>query len=220
MQDCLAIQQELPELLTSRFCEGVSVIASQEPWNPVAAVILRQVILTHCTPSTVDIRIPIPNLYAFTNSVYVILNHEKVSYLNQNGAIEPIPGYHKLGEECISNHSKQFVDFREQTGWTSEMYTLFLTPEWNPEGFRHTTLTQFLVRLLDFFKAPREFIKREIEYCAGRWKQTASFWWLVRSGQLYAELGEFENAREMLVQGQRLFPRRHEFRQLLKVIPS
>lgn len=220
MQDCLALQQELSEIVASQRYAEIAVVPSKEPWNPVAAVILRQVTLPRCVPSTIDLRIPIPNLYAFTNSVYVVITYELVSHLGQDGNTVPIPGYHKLEENCVNNHSKQFVDFREQVGWKSEMYTLFLTPEWDPEGFKHTTITQFLMRLIKFFESPREYTKKELEYCAGRWRQTSNPWWLIRSGQLFAEIGDFESAREILLEGHRLFPSRQEFRQLFDIIPS
>lgn len=216
MQDVLRLRAELAELARAPGHEGVEAVLSGERWNPLAAAVVAGLRLPPgLTPEKVDLRVPIPNLYGFASSAYVVLLREPIAL---DGGRAPLPGLHRLEDRCIANHRWKFVDFRERPGWDGPLHTFFLTPAWNPEGFVHVPLAEFLGRVRDFLRDPRGHYAADLRACEARWRETREPWWLVRIVQLLIELGDVDRAREVARESRDRLPGRREFAALLALV--
>jgi hypothetical protein len=212
MQDHLTLRNELPDVLALGLCPQLEVVLSHEMWNPVSAVVLRDVKMPeHVAPSTSDWRIPIPNLYGFARHATVLLFDSHLSWRTDDEVKASIPCVRSVGEHELDAQRASFVDVRERTGWPREFFYLFLTPEWRETGFRHRALATFCETAMAFFAEPVAFLRREIVDCERKWHRTKNPWWLTRIAQIHLELGESGDAEAVLKQGRTMFPSHQVF---------
>lgn len=215
MQNCVALAAEVAELESGGF-SSVAVVTSPERWNPVAAVVLRDVELPPgLTPSQTHLRIPIPDLYGFATSASVVLLDE-VLYARDADDIRPVPFCEPLTAALVQRHRPFFADLRARRPNPPAGHFLCLAPGLHPRArFRHAPLAAFLDGLLHYLGAPRELLRCELDICADRWKSSGEAWWLMRIGHIHEGLGEPARAREAYAAGAARYPGRPEFRALL-----
>jgi hypothetical protein len=225
VQDCLALQTEIPQVQALGVCDGVAVVPSKEVRNPVAAVLLRDFGLPDViSPARVDLRIPIPDLYGFASSASVVLFDRPLLEINEaEGQREGdatlnrrVPFCEPITSEAWEVHRPYLTDFRCHPSEILHLYYLCLTPLWSAgSGYQHTTLSQFVRYLHQYLQAPTLSLERDAQICEDEWAATGEAWWLLRAAHIYEGLGRFELARETCVKGHRVFPARKEFPRLL-----
>jgi hypothetical protein len=215
VQNCVALAAEVAEL-ESRGFGTVAVVTSPERWNPVAAVVLRDVELPPGpTPPQTDLRIPIPNLYGFATSASVVLLNE-VLYSKDGDDVWPVPFCEPLTAALVQQHRPFFADLRAHCPNPPAGNFLCLATGLHPRArFRHAPLAAFVDGLLHYLGAPRELLRRELDICTDIWKSSGEAWWLMRIGHIHEGLGEPARAREAYATGASRYPGCLEFRALL-----
>src|SRR5262249_55463995 len=122
------------------------------------------------------------------------------------GNYEKLPGFFSAHEECIVSHTPTFIDLRLREFPPSDKQMLFITPVWNPDGFVHRPLPDFIARLNSFFTNPEEYLLNDLSYCHDGWRANPNPWWLSRICELQIELGLIEEAMQTVLYARHLFP--------------
>lgn len=215
MQNCVALAAEVADL-RSRGFGAVAVVTSPERWNPVAAVVLRDVGLPPgITPRRADLRVPIPNLYGFATCASVVLLSDLL-YANDAGNVRRVPFCEPLTAELVRRHRPFLADLRTPGAKPPAANFLCLTPAFDPRArFRQPPLTAFVDGLLDYLGAPYDLLRGELGVCTGMWRDSGEASWLMRIGHIHEGLGEPARAREAYAAGVARYPGRPEFRALL-----
>lgn len=71
---------------------------------------------------------------------------------------------------------------------------------------------------MDYLADPIGVLSSHIQHCRMRWSETQNPWWLVRLAQLCLEIGDRVAATQVLNEGDRLFPTRKDFSNMLATI--
>ena len=214
MQDLLCISEEVAELRQMEIGD-VSLALSKERWNPVAAVVVAEVATPPgISPARTTLRLPLPNLYGFAASVSVAFVVEPLT-LGRDGRV--VPFCLPLAAGAASAHREYLVDLRERRDDLAGVHYLCMTPTTNPRGpFRHSSITAFVVALLEYLRAPEDAVRQDLALARDLWDETGDAWWLIRIGHLQDGRGETDAARATYEAGAEMFPGRSEFRTLLE----
>jgi hypothetical protein len=208
MQSTEAVFQEARLIPSELDCGGVDIVYSTSPWSPVAAVITRSIRLpSTVSPSVIDLRIPIPDLYAFATSATIAVSTCEVR--ETGNANKVVPFCERIDEVILALQATYFVDVRENAKQLLTNYSLCATPSALPERFEHTSLQMFLKHLLYYLReSPTEAVTRERDSLRRQlhdgYKSSAL---LLRLAHLHEGLGEYEEALHLLKIGEQMYPR-------------
>lgn len=207
MQSYAAILAEVTELRETIPCAGVDIIPSNEPWNPVAAVVIRQVQLPAAIrPRTVDLRIPIPNLYGFAVSAGVAITSVPLMEETADG-LRVVPFCVPAEHTTLEKQRGYFVDVRENYELLLQGFSTCVTPADMPEYFVHITLRQMVEFLLGFLGSPTQAVREELARLRGLVETNGPSAFLLMSiAHAHEGLREYDRAIEVLDDATSLYP--------------
>lgn len=213
MQNCAALNLELRALSEYAPCSKISIARSSERWNPVSAVILNGLRLPSAiTPQTIDLRIPIPNLYGFAVSSGIGVTSEML-YERADCGLRPVPFCSKITERVIDLQAEYYVDVRENSAMLVGRNSICVTPAVLPPYFVHLKIDHFLSQLLEYLSSPSMKVKNALSECeiALQCQPNDPFLWL-RVAHLHEGLQEYSTALEYVERAILAFPKAEWFK--------
>jgi hypothetical protein len=189
MQDCLRLRNEIDELPSMEGLGTVKILPSKERWSPIAAILIKEFCLPPASETdSIDLTIPIPDLYGFASSAQVVIVSQIPIRRNRDLTLRPYPGFFLASEHATKIHTKNYSFLRRYPHRLKDSAALFLTPSWDTDGYLHASLAHFLARLTNYFRDPDAFLEQEISYCWSKSVVSPNPWWFVRMSELYEQL--------------------------------
>src|SRR5260370_4437179 len=215
MQDCAALRNELQDLRTSFPCLGVSVVRSHERWNPVAAIVISSAKLPSVImPDTIDVRIPIPNLYGFAVSANIaVIGQSLQERVTGNSKLRSVPFCVKIIDATLDIQRDYYVDVRENREKLLGRYSVCVTPRILPPRYVHIPLIDFMSSLLTYLSDPTATVVAELDECKDILaKYGVDPHLLLRMSHLYEGLTDYSAALAIAEQACTLYPNAEWFR--------
>jgi hypothetical protein len=213
MQNCTALNLELQALSERAPCSKITIALSSGWWNPISAVILNGLRLPSViTPQTIDLRIPIPNLYGFAVSAGIGVTSE-ILYERADRGLRPVPFCSKITERIIDVQTEYYVDVRENSAMLMGQNSICVTPAALPPYFIHLKINDFLSQLLEYLSSPSTKVKNALSESeiALQSRPNDPFLWL-RVAHLYEGLQEYSAALEYVERAILAFPKAEWFK--------
>lgn len=191
----------------SSLIQGMTLVRSSEPWNPISAVELTGVTLPAAVqPNLVDLRIPIPDLYGFGSSAAVAVTATCLE-VNLNGYRHRVPFCAEVTDDVVAHQRWFYVDVRENSDLLLNRYTLCVTPSELPRRFSHLPLKGFVGALLTYLEDPIGAVESEIANLVNYMNSVvADVDHMLRLAHLLEGLARYEDALLVLNKGLTLFP--------------
>jgi Tetratricopeptide repeat len=198
MQNKAMIDHELSELELAFPDSRVHAIGSDEPWSPVAAVVLPRLALpAGLSEETADLRIPIPDLYGFSTSASVVVLDAPVRETEHEN--RPVPFCDPIDSSTAEMQAEYFVDVRENADALIGRYSLCVGVTRLPARFHHVPLLDFVRELFNYLSRPTASVEAEIDsnrHALQRNPWDAEAW--ARVARALAALGRYRDAEELL----------------------
>lgn len=221
LQNLAVLLEEVGSLCAAFGTDRILVIPSLDKWNPVAAVEIKDFDLpARLFPPRVDLRIPIPNLYAFCSSASVVIVNRAIVDLDaENSRTEScVLGLREITPESITSNLQYFADLRENRSGLLGMFYLYVIPPWVSGRFVHRTLLELCEEVSLRVQDASAAYEDDIKYCTKVWQSTGNPWWLLRIAQLHYEAGNEDEARRVALDGKDRYRFREDFDLFLQVI--
>ena len=209
MQSCAALNNELRDLRASFPCSGVTVVRSRERWNPISAVVVNSARLpSTITPDTIDVRIPIPNLYGFAVSANIAVVAQPLQERVAGSCdLRPVPFCSRTADYILDVQREYYVDVRENREALVDKYSVCVTPKILPYRYVHIPLTDFMSSLLIYLTAPTTAVVAELGECQEMLaRQGPDPSLLLRMSHMYEGLSDYTAALNVAEQACSLYP--------------
>jgi hypothetical protein len=213
MQNVVMLLKDIRKVQNTHDCR-IDVVMSADRWNPIAALVLCGLTLPLVIhPRKVDLRIPIPNLYGFSDlAVHLVLLGQEL--IDDSGAA--IPFCRELRKDDIEKHYKYYVDLREKVQWPREVYFFCMSPPDKTEvPADQCPITRLADDFVRFLGEPRSNVLNELKARQSEWSEDPNPWLLLRIGHLQDGLGDAIAARATFARGMEMYPARKEFCEML-----
>jgi len=207
MQCVAALKEELLLLKDQVDCSNVIIVPSSESWNPIAAVVIKSLMMpATIIPSKVDIRIPVPNLYAFAVSCNAgFIWTELRECINESPV--PVPFCTPVDTKILDIQQPYYVDVRENRSALLGSFSICVTPEVTSHRFAHTPLQDLVRHLLGYLESPTAAVRMEIEKSQEVLRRNdCGPSTLLRLAHLYEGIREYAAALTVVEEGLRMYP--------------
>jgi hypothetical protein len=215
VQNQLALAADLRRLPAGR----VEVVGSGDRWNPIAAMVLRQLALPDAvTPRLADVRLPVPNLYGFAANPSVVL-FDAPLYERDPQAPDgrrPVPFCRRLEPWDVAVHRPYYVDLRRHGPVLLGRPFVCLSPGGRPDSYRHLPLAELVEHLLRYLERPTHWTRRQLAAFREQWDGTGAADALLWLAHAHEGLREYRRAAALYEQGRARFRGRPEFAALAR----
>ena len=206
MQNLRTLVDEIDEIVRWPGARAVELIDSVDPYNPVAAVVLREMIMPDgIRPAAVDVRFPVPRLYGFCLGWSAALLPVELALVGP-GSSEAVPFLRLFDDHDLRWYS-YFVDIDGRRDWFESTYVLCLAPQHTSNGrYRHVRLLEYAEYLLDYLRRPRLHVSGELARSQAAFGRRPNPFDLHRMAYLEYGLGQRDRARELYREGRQRYP--------------